>query len=435
MNSAQNDELKTNQDNDKKALQSLLQKSPKTRIKKLYWVFVLIVVIALGYGLKIWLFPQQSSAPIYQTSKVKIGDIRATVSATGTLQPTNKVEVGSELSGTVEKVLVDYNDKVTKGQLLAVLNTDKLQAQVLQSKASLQVAEAGVLEAEATLQEADANYARLLEVYKLSAGKAPSKTDLSSAKASQLRAKAAKTTALAKVEQAKANLDQNQTDLAKTKVLSPINGIVLKRSIEAGQTVAATMTAPVLFTLAEDLTSMELEVNVDEADVGQVNQGQTAIFTVDAYPNTRFPAVIKQVRFGAETLDGVVTYATLLSVSNKDLKLRPGMTASADILVKEKKNVLLIPMAALRFTPDLVSAKQKQTSIMQSLMPRPRRSNQNLVKSKNKDGTETVWKMVNNELKPVSITLGDSNGSSIEVLKGDLHKGDEIIIGVEVPTK
>lgn len=433
MNSAKNDNQ--NHNDGKAALQSLLKQKPKSRIKRLYWLVALVLVISLGYGLQTWLFPQQSNSPIYQTAKAKLGDIRATVSATGTLQPTNKVEVGSELSGTVEKVWVDYNDKVSKGQLLAELNTEKLHAQVLQSKASLQVAEAGVLEAEATLQEANANYARLLEVYKLSAGKAPSKTDLSSAKATQQRAKAAKTTALAKVAQAKANLEQNQTDLAKTKVLSPINGIVLKRSIEAGQTVAATMTAPILFTLAEDLSSMELEVNVDEADVGQVNQGQSAIFTVDAYPNTRFPAVIKQVRFGAETLDGVVTYATLLSVSNKDLKLRPGMTASADILVKEKKNVLLIPMASLRFTPDLINVKQTQTSIVQSLVPGPRRSNQSLIKSKSKDGTETIWKMVNNELKSVSIQLGDSNGSEIEVIKGDLQDGDEIIVGVEVPAK
>ena len=423
------------QNNQQEALQALLEKTPKSRFKRLYWLLALLIIMAIGFGLTTWLFTQKSGSPIYQTAKVKLGDIRATVSATGTLQPTNKVDVGSELSGTVEKVWVDYNDKVTKGQLLAELNTEKLQAQVLQSKASLQVAEAGVLEAEATLQEANANHTRLLEVYQLSSGKLPSKTDLSSAKATQQRAKAAKTTALAKVAQAKASLEQNQTDLAKTKVLSPINGIVLKRSIEAGQTVAATMTAPVLFTLAEDLSSMELEVNVDEADVGQVNQGQTAIFTVDAYPNTRFPAVIKQVRFGAETLDGVVTYATLLSVSNQDLKLRPGMTASANILVKERKNVLLIPMAALRFTPDLINVQEKQTSLVQSLIPGPRRSNQNVVKPKNTDGTETVWKMVNNELRSVAIKLGDSNGSQIEVLEGDLQTGDEIIVGVEVPVK
>lgn len=423
------------QSNDQITLQTLLEKTPKSRFKRFYWVIALVVLIATGYGLKLWLFPQQSGAPIYQTAKLKLGDIRATVSATGTIQPTNEVEVGSELSGTVEKIYVDYNDSVTKGQLLAELNTDKLKAQVLQSKAALQVAQAGVIEAEATLQEANINYRRLQEVYKLSGGKSPSKTDLSSAKATQQRALAAKSTALAQVAQAKASLEQDESNLSKTKIHAPINGIVLERSIEAGQTVAATMTAPVLFTLAEDLTNMQLEVDVDEADVGQVKTGQTATFTVDAYTNNTFPATIKQVRFGSDTTDGVVTYTTLLTVANKDLKLRPGMTASADILVKEITNVLLIPAAALRFTPNLISAQKKETSLIESLMPRPPSTNQTVTNQKNKDGTKTVWKMVNQQLQSVPVKLGDSNGTFIELLEGNLQPGDEVIVGVEVPLK
>ncbi len=415
---------------------SQLQSKPKRLNRRLFWIAgVALIVIVAYFSASFWL-QQDSGEPIYQTAKVSRGDIRATVSATGTLEPTNQVEVGSELSGTVEKVYVDYNDKVSKGQLLAELNTDKLNAQVLQSKASLKVAEANVLEAQATLQEAQDEYARLQKVFKLSNGQLPSEKELMAAKAAKNRALAAKTTALANVEQAKASLEQNETDLAKAKIHSPINGIVLEKSIEAGQTVAATMTAPVLFTLAEDLTSMELQVDVDEADVGQVQEGQSAVFTVDAYPNRSFPATIKQVRFGAESTDGVVTYATLLTVENNDMILRPGMTASADILVKEKTNVLMIPMAALRFTPQLISSEPKsETTLMQSFMPRAPRSNQQVVKSKVTNGYKEVWKKTAQTLESILIKTGDSNESMIEVIEGNLHEGDEIITGVEVPLK
>jgi HlyD family secretion protein len=250
------------------------------------------------------------------------------------------------------------------------------------------------------------------------------------------RAKAAKQTAIAQVDQAKASLEQNLTDIAKAKIVSPINGIVLIRSIEVGQTVAASMTAPVLFTLAEDLTKMELQVDVDEADVGQVEAGQKATFTVDAYPNQKFPAKIKQVRYGAETTDGVVTYTTLLEVANPNLKLRPGMTATADILVKEKNGIMMVPVAALRFTPELLGneSDKAEKSVMESLMPRPRRrSGMNIKKETVEAGYHRIWRLVNGQPEPLLIKTGESSGRMIEVTEGDVKVGDEVIVGVEVP--
>ncbi|MBF6057064.1 efflux RND transporter periplasmic adaptor subunit [Thiomicrorhabdus heinhorstiae] len=428
--------MQTNNETDRLKQELSLDKKPKARIWR--WLVLLIVLAAAGYAVWYFFLSSPSNKAVYDIGKASTGDIRVTVSATGTLQPTNEVEVGSELSGTIDEVLVDYNDKVEVGQLLARLNTDKLQAQVLQSKAALQVAEAGVLEADATLKESIAQYDRLKEVRKMSGGKLPSKADLIAAEATMKRAKAAKQTAKAQVEQAKASLEQYLTDISKAKIVSPINGIVLIRSIEVGQTVAASMTAPVLFTLAEDLTKMELQVDVDEADVGLVEAGQNATFTVDAYPNQNFPAKIKQVRYGAESSDGVVTYTTLLEVDNPEVKLRPGMTATADILVKEKSGILMIPVAALRFTPELLNNGTQQTekSVIQSLMPRPGRSNGVTIKKEAvENGYQRVWKLVNGQPQPLLIKIGESSGSKVEVVEGDLKAGDELIVGVEVSLK
>lgn len=442
-----------------KATQSINEQLQIGQKKPRQWLKVIVLSLIAGVAFYWHFYDSEAKlAPKYTLEKVTTSDIRSTVSATGTLQPTNEVEVGSELSGKIEQVLVDYNDKVKKGQLLAVLDTEKLTAQVLQTKAALQVAQAGVIEADASLEESIAQFNRMKKIRKLSNGKLPSEADFIAAQASEKKAQAAKTTALAKVQQAQANLDQNLTDMSKTKIVSPINGIVLIRSIEVGQTVAATMSAPVLFTLAEDLTQMELQVYVDEADVGLVNAGQHALFTVDAFTNINFPAEIKQVRFGAEASEGVVTYKTLLEVNNAEMKLRPGMTASAEILVKEKLNVTVAPLAAIRFSPAIMKAAEdtSETTIIGSLMPRGPRGPGGPPgardKSKQKKTThgeaapkppadqppkvlKTVWRLVNNVPEPIHIEVGETSGDKIEVLSNNLSIGDELITGVEVPLK
>ncbi len=226
---------------------------------------------------------------------------------------------------------MDYNSKVKAGQVLAVLDTAKLEAPIAQSRAALESAKAKAQQAKATVTETLAKMEQYQKVWSLSGGKVPSQTEMDAAKASLERAKADAANNAAAVSQAEAVLKSNLTDLSKSVIKSPIDGIVLARSIEPGQTVAASFTAPVLFTLAEDLAKMDLHVNVDEADIGRVLEGQSATFSVAAYPNRTFDALISQARYGSSTTSGVVTYETVLKVENPDLSLRPGMTATADI--------------------------------------------------------------------------------------------------------
>jgi len=354
-----------------------------------------------------------------------------TVTATGALEPTNQVDVGSELSGIIKTVEVDYNDRVTVGQILARLDTDKLKAKVLQSKASLESARAKVLEAQATVKETGDQLVRLKEVWELSNKMVPSQQDLDAAQALLHRAKAAEATAKAQVSQAQATLEADETDLAKTVIHSPINGIVLTRNVEPGQTVAASFQAPVLFTLAEDLTKMELHVDVDEADVGQITKGQEAVFSVDAHPGRTFPARITQVRYGAQTVNGVVTYKTVLNVDNSDLSLRPGMTATADITINKVENAIMVPNAALRFVP---SIKEKEApssggSLINKLLPRRHRP----PSKQRKDSTannrhQHIWTLRDGKLIAVAVAIGASDGRMTEVTSGDVEPGMPVVI-------
>ena len=272
----------------------------------------------------------------YITEEVTLGNLLVTASASGTLQPTKSVDVGSELSGTLTKVLVQENDHVTKGQLLAELDTAKLKDTVTKSRAAVAAAEAVVAQKRATVAEAKASLSRMRQVAELSGGKVPAKTELETAEATLQRAIADEASAQADVAQAKATLKTDETNLGKAIIRSPVDGVVLTRKVEPGQTVAAQMTTPVLFVLAEDLSRMELQVKVDEADVGNVKTGQKATFTVSAWPGRKFPAFIQRVGLGSTTTDNVVTYKTILQVDNDDLALRPGMTATATIITASR---------------------------------------------------------------------------------------------------
>jgi HlyD family secretion protein len=361
------------------------------------------------------------------------------VSATGNLEPTNQVDVGSELSGIIETVEVGHNDQVTVGRMLARLDTDKLDAQVLQSKAALESAKAQVLQAQATLKEKKLELERLKKAYELSGGKVPSHYDLDAAEAALARAQADEAGAKAQVAKAQASLKAEETDLAKTVIRSPINGIVLSRDVEPGQTVAASLQAPVLFTLAEDLTQMELHVDVDEADVGQVKEGQEAAFTVDAYPEMTFPARITQVRYSPQDTGGVVTYETVLKVDNSKLLLRPGMTATAEITVQKVTNGLLVPNAALRFTPparnEVKEEKQPDSgTVMSKLMPRPRRPQKTSSDNRsNTAGTATnkhVWTVNDGHLVSIPVKTGATDGIMTEIIEGDIAPGMELVVAV-----
>lgn len=394
------------------------------------WIVAAAVALLLAAFAWFWLGGGgKGKQPHFETAAVQRGDLVVTVSATGTLQPTNQVDVGSELSGTLQSIYVDDNSVVKKGQVLARLDVSKLNDQITNSRAALQAAEAGVLQAQATVTEAAANLARQQEVFKLSAGKVPSQAELETAEATLARAKANLAAARAGVTQARATLSTNETNLAKATIVSPIDGVVLARKVEPGQTVAASLQAPVLFTLAEDLARMELQVNVDEADVGQVKEGQQATFTVDAYAGRKYPARIERVSFGSQTTDGVVSYPTVLKVDNDDLSLRPGMTATAEITTTRRDQVLLVPNAALRFTPPSSVAKS-DASLVSSLMPRPPRPQtpKTARPTNAKDATRRIWVLRDARPVAVDVKTGATNGRMTEIVDGDLQSGAQVIV-------
>ena len=367
----------------------------------------------------------------YETQPVSRGELTVTVSATGTLEPVNEVEVGSEVSGTMKTVEVGYNDRVKLGQVLARIDTSKLEAQVLQSESALEAAQAKVLEAEATLKESEAQLVRLNRVSMLSGGKVPSQYELEAQEAAVARARAGVASAKADVSQAQATLHVNQSDMEKAVIHSPVNGVVLMRAIEPGQTVAASFESPVLFKLAEDLKQLELHVDVDEADVGQVHEGLEASFTVDAYPDKHFPARITQVRYGATTTAGVVTYTTVLKVNNDDLTLRPGMTATAVITTRKLENALLVPSVALRFVPPQAQAADKEAgggSLISSLLPHPPRTESKANDTSPTNKEQRVYVLLAGQLRSVPVTAGMTDGVLTEVASGMLEQGMGVVV-------
>lgn len=399
----------------------------KPYAKRIFIALFVLAITAGGYYSWLKLRPTQD-APRYNTQAAEIGTLVVKVSATGNLEPTNQVDVGSELSGMIEAVLVDDNASVTQGQEIARLDADRVRDQVNKSKAALASAQAQVAQAEATVKETRLQLGRLRDLSKRSNGQMVSATELSTAEAALARAIASENLARAGVKQAEATLNSDETNLGKTIIRSPINGVVLARKVEPGQTVAASLQSPVLFTLAEDLTRMELHVAVDEADVGQVKVGQGAVFSVDAWRNRRYPAVVTRVNFGSEIKDGVVTYPTVLEVNNSDSSLRPGMTATAEITVVNRENVLLVPNAALRFTPGAMPKNKPNGSLVSSLVPKmPRSSSQRSNKAKT-DGLQTVYVLRNGQAEPVQISVGLTDGKVTEVTGGDLTPGTPLIV-------
>ncbi len=402
------------------------------RNRVLMITLIAVAITLLGW----WLWPKSNGAGNggYLTEEAALGDLSVTVSATGNLYPTNQVDVGSELSGIVESVLVDENDLVKRGQILVRLDLSKLNDQVVKSQAAVLAAQAQVAQMQATVKESRASLARLRQVAILTGGKVPSRSELEAAEAAASRAEANEANARAAAAQASATLRSDQTNLSKATIRSPIDGIVLTRKIEPGQTVAASLQAPVLFTIAEDLARMQLQVDVDEADVSQVKNGQTAYFMVDAWPGRKYPAEIARVGFGAQTTDGVVTYKTLLNVSNADLSLRPGMTATAEISTANLHDVLLVPNAALRFTPTTKSAPSG--GFVASMLPRrPPQAKQVKETSSAGSTTRTLWVLQDKKSAPVEVTVGLTDGRHTQIVSGELQASARVIIGMQKSAK
>ncbi|MFO7667330.1 MAG: efflux RND transporter periplasmic adaptor subunit [Desulfobacterales bacterium] len=421
-----------NKENNSDINRTLNVNSKSGRSKHLIrWIVWLLIAVVVVFAVIKLVTGDSADKVEYKTETVQRGDLIVSVATTGTLQPTNQVEVGSELSGIVRTVEVDYNDVVKVGQVLARLDTSRLEAQVQQSKASLEAAIAKVRQVQATVKEAGSSLARLKQVGELSGKRLSSQHDIEAAEAALERSLADETSARASVSQAEANLRIVQTDLSKAVIYSPIKGIVLKRSVEPGQTVAASLQAPVLFTLAEDLAKMELRVDVDEADVDKLKKGQNATFTVDGYPDRIFTAKITQVRFGSKIVSGVVTYETIMNVDNSELLLRPGMTATANIVINKIENSVLVPNAALRFTPPEKDDEKLSgnSSIIGKLFPRPRRPQTKQKKETKADRKKSkVWVLKDGQLSEIPVTTGESDGVMTEVTSGNIDPGMKVVI-------
>lgn len=413
-------------------LQSLLQDAAAPRPVTRAWRLAGLAVLALAGLAGLWRWSSQAPDVAWVTEPVRVGDLVVSVSATGTLQATRSVDVGSELSGTVARVLVDENDRVRRGQLLAELDTARLLDAVTRSEAAVQAASGQVAQARATVAEAQAMLGRLRRLSEMSNGAEPARHDLETAEAALLRAQANGSTALAQEAQARASLKTDRTNLTKARIRSPVDGVILTRKVEPGNTVVAAMTTPVLFVVAEDLTRMELQVKVDEADVASVRPGQPASFTVAAWPGRRFPATIERVGLGATTTDNVVTYKTVLRVDNPDLALRPGMTATATIVTARREHVLQVPNAALRFTP--AARETASGGFVSHLLPRPPTARRRSLRS-DEPGARQVWIPDPDGARAVPLQTGISNGRQTEVTSGALKPGMAVITDIQESAK
>jgi len=387
------------------------------------WIALAIVLAALIGGAAMWLASGSQTSIRYATEPAARGNLTVVVTATGSAQPITQVNVSSELSGTVRKVNVDYNSLVRVGQALAELDTDKLKATVQNSRARLDSAKAKVADAAAAMDQKRAEYERKRV---LATRDAASARDLDIAKADYDRAVAQHAMALADVSVAEADLQLNEINLTKASICSPIDGIVLKRSVDPGQIVASSLQAPVLFVIAEDLRRMELQVDIDEADVGKVKAAQKATFGVDAYPDRRFPAEIRDIRFGSEIVQGVVTYKAVLTIDNSELMIRPGMTATAEVVVQEVNDALLVPNAALRFSP-APSQAGRQTSFLRRILPGPPRFRPPS-KQEETGSNRTIWVLRDGEPVAVPVVVGATDGRRTEIVKGELSAGERVIL-------
>jgi HlyD family secretion protein len=359
--------------------------------RRLIWGAVILLVVGALAALMLRGAPPHS----YVTKPVTKGELAVTVSATGTLAPRDQVDVGSEVSGKIDKLEADFNDHVKKGQVLARINTDQLVAQLQQAEATLE-------QAQATLDQMTMTHDRYTALVK---GKAMSEEQLNLSKGDFGRAKAG-------VSLAKAQVDQDKSILSKATIYAPIDGVVLDRKVSAGQTVVAAMTTPVLFTLASDLTQMELDVDIDEADVGEISAGAKATFTVDAYPARKFPASLKSIHSAPKTVQGVVTYQGVLLVQNGQGLLKPGMTATAEIEAANVNGATLVPNAALRYVPP---------DEIKNAAPAP-------PPTLNGINAGRVWTIDGKTLKPHDLRLGASDGRQSQILEGDLKPGQEVVV-------
>jgi HlyD family secretion protein len=395
------------------------------RWRNLFWL-IAIVVLAAGAA-SYWRFGGGSSATTrYVTEPAMRGNLTVIVTATGSAQPITQVNISSELSGTMRDVFVDYNSVVKANQALAELDNDKLKATVDVAKAKLSSAKAKLADAIASIEEKRLEHARKKSLATTSAASA---RDLEIALANFDRAIAQHDLATSDVAAAEADLLLTEINLAKATIRSPIDGVVLKRGVDPGQFVATSLQAPVMFVIAEDLRRMEVLVDVDEADVGKVKIGQKVSFSVDAYPDRKFPAEVQDIRFGSEVVQGVVTYKAVLAIENSELLIRPGMTATAQVVVRELKDAVLVPNAALRFEP--TTEQRPSRGLLKSLMPSmPSATRRPPSKQQDAGQQQQVWVLRNGAPAAIPVVAGSSDGRMTEIVKGEIAPDQPVIVDV-----
>ena len=389
--------------------------------------FLAVGITALA-GAALWIAfgrePDAPTGPTWRTATLDRGNIRTVVTATGSVQPVRVVEVGAEISGRVIEVTADADDEVEAGTILVRLDPEPLQARLEQAEAQLAVSEASVKVASATVTETRGTASRAEQLRRK--GLVPTE-EVEKAVAARARAAASLAQAEAQRRLAQAQVRQVQADLAKAIVKAPISGIILRREVEPGSTVAASLQAPVLFTIAEDLRQMHLLLAIDEADVGAVSRGMRATFTVDAFPTQSFEAEVVALRHAPTQEQNVVTYEAVLSVDNPDRLLRPGMTATATIVASEVKDALRVPNAALRFSPprDDAGAARSAGSVLTGMGGRPGG------RRRNGGGNRgpRLWTLVDGKPRPQAVETGATDGRYTEIRGGDLKEGAVVLTG------
>lgn len=387
------------------------------------WLAVAVVAAAL----LVWRWSSgDAEQPEYQTAVIDRGDISAQVTATGTLSALVTVEVGSQVSGRVQALMADFNTKVSKGQLIATIDPSLFEAEALQSGANLEAAQAELLRAQVQARDARRQSDRARE---LATTGLLSKGEAETAAATADAADASVAAARAGVTQARAALTRANTNLAYTRIVSPTDGVIISRSVDVGQTVAASLQAPVLFTIAQDLRQMQVNTSVSESDVGRIKEDMPASFTVDAYPRERFEGRVRQVRDVATVLQNVVTYDAVINVENPDLKLKPGMTANVSFTYAHREHVLRVPNAALRFRPPTAAVGSgTQQSAQQSATAA--RGAGRAAGGGRGTGSRVIWLLRNGEIVAVPVTTGISDGVRTEVVSGEVQEGDQVVTDV-----
>lgn len=410
-----------------------------TRRKHFIWIISTVVIAGLAFG--IWHYRAGDGNPWfrYETVKVEKGRIAAKVTATGTLSALVTVQVGSQVSGRIQQLFVDFNSPVKKGQLIAKIDPQLFEAAVEQARANSVAAQGNLSKAQAQAIDAERQYrrARALGERQLIA-----QADVDTAQTNSDAAAAAVEAAKGSVAQAKANLHQTEINLAYTNIISPTNGVVISRNVDVGQTVAASLQAPILFMIAEDLAKMQVDTSVAEADVGKLKAQMAATFTVDAYPSERFTGTVRQIRNAPQTVQNVVTYDAVIDVDNAELKLKPGMTANVTFIYAERDGAVRIPNAALRFRPppQLLARVQRDhgatvgerrrrgAALPANASAAPLADTAQQSREQESPDRRTVWVLRGELPEMIPVKIGISDGSVSEVVEGSLQAGDRVII-------